>query len=399
MPWKETCPMKERLQMVGLHQVGRFAVAELAEMFGVSRKTVYKWIARFAAEGAAGLEERSRGPRRHPNATPGAVVEAVLRAKRAHPSWGPAKLLPGAQDPQELVHQWPASSTRGSILARYGLTAPRRHRRKVPPWTQPFQHCESPNATWCADFKGWFRTGDGQRCDPLTITDAYSRLLLACQGLQRPDGAHVRTVFERAFQAYGLPWTIRTDNGQPFASVGVGGLTPLSVWWVKLGIRPERIEPGHPEQNGRHERFHRTLKAETLRPPAHSIGAQQEHFDHFRTEYNTVRPHQALGQVPPASCYIPSPRLYPPIAEDPSYATTAIVRRVRSNGQIKWEGELVFVGEALVGELVGIEERENGLLVSFGPIPLGVLRPGSRSLQHLPVVTSKQRGVVTHVPG
>jgi transposase InsO family protein len=391
--------MNERLQMVGLHQVGRFTVAELAEMFGVSRKTVYKWTARFAAEGVGGLEERSRAPHGCPHRTPVAVIEAVVRAKKAHPSWGPAKLLPGAQDPPEVASTWPAPSTRGSILARHGLTTSRRRRRRVPPWTQPFQPCQGPNAVWCADFKGWFRTGDGQRCDPVTITDAYSRLLLACQGLRRPDAAHVRPVFERLFQDYGLPLAIRTDNGVPFASVGVGGLSSLSAWWVKLGIRPERIEPGHPEQNGRHERFHGTLKAETLRPPAPNLEAQQASFDRFRQEYNTVRPHQALGQVPPASLYVPSPRLYPHQLEDPVYAATALIRRVRSNGQIKWGGGMVFVSEALTGELVGVEERKDGWLVSFGPIPLGMIRPGGSSLERLPPRPFQPGAVVTHVPG
>ncbi len=399
LPWKETCPMNERVQLVTLHQMGRFTVAELADMFGVSRKTVYKWITRFAAEGTPGLQERSRAPHGHPNATPDAVIQAVVAAKQAHPSWGPAKLQPRPQDPPEVMRQWPAASTRGDILARRGLTVARRRRRRVPRWTQPFQQCEGPNAVWCADFKGWFRTGDGQRCDPLTITDASSRFLVACQIVPRPDEAHVRPIFERVFQEYGLPSAIRTDNGSPFASVGVGGLSSLSVWWVKLGIRPERIEPGHPEQNGRHERFHETLKAETLRPPSATPEAQQDRFTTFRAEYNTVRPHQALGQVPPARLYVPSPRLFVPTPQDPAYAPSTVVRRVRSNGQIRWGGDMIFVSEALVGELIGVDEGADGWVVSFGPIPLGMLRAGGRSLERLPAVGFPMGEFVTHVPG
>ena len=338
MPWKETGPMKERVQLVSLYETGNYSVTQLAEGFGVSRKTAYKWLDRFRQEGVEGMEERSRAPHHHPNATKAEVVLAVLGAKAAHPSWGPAKLQPGPQEPWEVVAAWPAPSTRGAILARHGLVTPRRRRRRVTPWSQPFRHCNGPNTVWCADFKGWCRTGDGQRCDPLTISDAFSRLLLGCQIVAKTDYAHVRGVFEEVFQEYGLPQAIRTDNGPPFASVGAGGLSPLAAWWVKLGIWPERIAPGHPEQNGRHERLHRTLKQETMQPPAANPAAQQQRYDAFRPIYNTVRPHQALGQVPPVTLYVPSPRPYPPRIEDPQYPSWAQVRRVRSNGQIKWQG-------------------------------------------------------------
>ena len=396
MPWKETCPMNERLQLVSLYGTGRYTVAELAEQFRVSRKTAYKWLGRFGQEGLAGLEERSRAPHRHPNATPMLVVQAVLQAKAAHPTWGPAKLLPPCETGTELAAAWPATSTRGNILARHGLVTMRRRRRRVAPWSQPFQHADGPNAVWCADFKGWFRTRDGQRCDPLTISDAFSRVLLCCQIVVKPDEVHVRPVFERTFREYGLPLAIRTDNGPPFASVGVGGLSPLAAWWVKLGILPERIEPGHPEQNGRHERMHGTLKGETMRPPAATPAAQQQRCDAFRVTYNTVRPHEALGQVPPATLYVPSPRPYPERLDGPHYPELTQVRRVRSNGQIKWRGNLVFIGQALVGELVGLTEQANGWLVCFGPIPLGFLHPGLARLDRLSV--THWGTVVTHVP-
>ena len=260
--------MEERMKLVSLHQTGRYTVAQLARDFGISRKTAYKWLWRFSGDGVEGLRERSRAPHRHPNATPIEVVQAVLRAKAAHPTWGPAKLQSTLGASAEIAGAWPTTSTRGSILARHGLVTPRRRRRRIAPWSLPFQHAEAPNTVWCADFKGWVRTGDGSRCDPLTVSDAYSRMLLCCEILPKPDYTHVRPVFERIFREYGLPQAIRTDNGPPFASVSVGGLSPLAAWWVKLGIMPERIQAGHPEENGRHERMHRTLKQETMHPPA-----------------------------------------------------------------------------------------------------------------------------------
>lgn len=386
MPWKETCAMKERLQLVSLYETGNHSVMELAERFGVSRKTAYKWLDRFRREGVGGLQEHSRAPHHHPNATREEVVLAVLRAKAAHPSWGPAKIQPGPQEPLEVADAWPAPSTRGAILARHGLVRPRRRRRRVAPWSQPFRHCDGPNAVWCADFKGWCRTQDGHRCDPLTISDAFSRMLLGCQIVAKTDYDHVRPVFERVFRDYGLPLAIRTDNGPPFASVGAGGLSPLAAWWIKLGILPERIPLGHPEQNGRHERLHRTLKQETMQPPAANPVDQQQRYDAFRLIYNTQRPHQALGQVPPATLYLPSPRPYPQRIEDLHYPPLSQVRRVRSNGQIKWQGQLVFVSEALVGELVGITEEKDAWLVSFGAIPLGQLHPQRASLDQLPPI-------------
>jgi transposase InsO family protein len=331
-----------------------------------------------------GLAEGSRAPHRHPNATSVAVVEAVLRAKARRPQYGPAKLQPGPQAPPEIAKAWPAPSTIGGILKRHGLVSARRRRRRVLPWTQPFHHCTGPNSVWSTDFKGWFRTGNGRRCDPLTISDAFSRMLLCCEVVARPDYPHVRSAMERTFREYGLPEAIRSDNGSPFASVGAGGLSPLAVWWVKLGILPERIEPGHPEQNGRHERLHLTLKEATAKPPAPTLAAQKARFAAFRAEYNQERPHQALGQVPPATLYVPSPRAYPGRIEDPRYPEWALVRRVRSNGEIKWKGELLFISEALVGEVVGITELDNAWLVSFGPIALGLLRPGQHRLERLP---------------
>lgn len=399
MPWRETCTMKERLKLVSLYETGKYTVSELARLSGVSRKTAHKWLGRFAREGILGLDDLSRAPHHCPSATPAEVITALVSAKQAHPTWGPAKLLPPPDGDPEVVKAWPAVSTRGRILGLHGLVARRRYRRRTTPWFQPFIGADRSNSVWCADFKGWIRTGDGTRCDPLTITDACSRMLLCCEILTRTDYDHVRTVFERVFKEYGLPFAIRTDNGPPFASVGAGGLSPLSVWWIKLGIMPERIKPGHPEQNGRHERFHRTLKEETMKPPAADPVAQQDRCDSFRVVYNNLRPHEALGQVPPASLYVPSIRPYPEHLGDIEYPPMTMVRRVRSNGQIKWRGGFVYVSSALIGELVGITEASHGWLVSFGPIPLGTLDTHSVSLKSLPPnkVGISNRKSVTYV--
>lgn len=395
MPWEVTGPMKERIRLVEAHATGRYTVSELAEAFGVSRKTAHATLRRHREAGLQGLAEHSRAAHTHPNATPPAVIAAVIRAKQARPTWGPLKLSPLAGEPPEVVAAWPAPSTRGAILARAGLTRPRHKRKRVPRTPYPFPACDRPNAVWCADFKGWFRTRDGQRCDPLTITDGYSRMLLCCEAVERPDHANVRRVFEGVFCKYGLPAAIRTDNGSPFASVAAGGLTRLAAWWVKLGIRLERIAPGHPEQNGSHERMHLTLKQECCVSPAATIVLQQKCFDDFLHVFNWERPHQALGLRPPASLYTHSNRAYPSEVRDPEYPPDVTVRRVRSNGEIKWQGKLVFISESLVGEMVGVKEVLTGYEVCFGPICLGQLMvPGERLIR--PDGRLRKARTVTH---
>jgi hypothetical protein len=233
------------------------------------------------------------------------------------------------------------------------------------------------------DFKGWFRTSDGQRCDPFTVTDAYSRLAVGCD-ITVPRTEHVMRLMEAHFCTFGLPLAIRSDNGPPFASVGAGGLSRLAIQWVKLGIQPERIEPGHPEQNGRHERFHLTLKQETANPPAATPAAQQQRFDAFLQEYNRERPHESLGQQPPLSRYRPSPRSYPRPLQDPVYDDDLTVRRVRSNGEIKWAGRHIFISQPLVGEWVGVLDAGLAPEVFYGPILLGQLDLDHRRLIHPP---------------
>ena len=270
---------------------------------------------------------------------------------------------------------------------RAGLVRRRKGRRRTAPWSQPFVQAEQPNDLWCTDFKGWFRTADGRRIDPLTVEDASSRYLLACHGLRQPRGDQVRLVLERAFREYGLPWAIRTDNGPPFASVGLGGLSSLAVWWIKLGILPERTEPGHTEQNGRLERLHRTLKAETASPPQPTWQRQQRAFQDFRSSYNQERPHEALDQQPPARRYRPSVRPYTRRVDSPEYESGTTVRRVRTNGEIKWQGQLVYLSEALCGEPVGLTPQDDRFwTIRFGPLQIGLLDNYTNRTLHTPTL-------------
>lgn len=384
MPWGETCAMEQRLRFIADVLAGDETMTELCERYEISRKTGYKWIGRHCLEGVDGLKERSRAPHVDGRARPAELLAAVLALKERWPLWGPRKLRAKLA---ELHPDWvvPAASTIGDWLQREGLTRGRRPRRRCPPYTQPFVAVAAPNDLWAADFKGWFRTGDGARCDPLTVSDAFSRYLLASQWVRRPDYEHVRPVFEALFCEFGLPGAIRHDNGPPFATVGAGGLSRLSVWWLKLGIKPERIERGKPQQNGRHERMHGTLKEATAAPPAATLAAQQRRFNRFRREFNEERPHEALDQKPPASLYSASTRHYPCPLREPVYAADQAVRRVRSNGEIKWGGELIFISEALVGEPVGIAETECGdWRVCFADVELGFIDRRTYKLYRCP---------------
>ena len=372
MPWKETCPMDERMKFIADALTQHWSVAHLCRAYGMSRKTGYKWIARYEAEGWPGIREHSRAPATCPHLTPVALQERVVQMRLQHPHWGPRKLLHrlGTVEPDTV---WPAPSTAGEILKRHGLVAKRRLRRRTPPAPQPLQTALHPNEVWATDFKGWFRTHEGTRIDPLTLSDLASRYLLRCQSLRGATYALVQPVFVAAFREYGLPHAMRSDNGPPFASVGLGGLSQLAVWWIRLGIRPERIQPGHPEQNGRHERLHRTLKQATAKPPCRTWRLQQRAFAAFRQDYNHVRPHEALGMQTPAACYTPSPRVFPHRLPEVEYPSGYEVRRVRSNGEIKWRGCRLFLSEALIGEPVGLQEVDQDLWrIEFGPIPLAL---------------------------
>lgn len=391
MPWKETCAVKERMKFIMDCESQEYSKAALCRMYGISRPTGDKWLARYAEESVDGLVDQSREPKNHPNQVSQEIEEAILAARREHPRWGPKKLRVILERAMPR-RGWPAISTIGEILSTHGLTVPRKRRRRTPPYTQPFASCDSPNDVWCGDFKGWFRTGDGSRCDPLTISDAHSRKLLRCQVVKETGFATTRGLFEATFRQYGLPLAIRTDNGAPFAGRGIGGLSRLSVWWIKLGIVPERIEPGKPQQNGRHERMHGTLKAETANPPARTLRAQQRAFDRFREEFNHVRPHEALAMRCPAEVYVYSPRPYPERLGPVEYPPGLTVRIVQPHGEFYWRGHRVFLGEAFGRERVGLEPLDGRYwIVYFGELVLGIFD----SHRHLvmPLRQAAQAGV------
>lgn len=372
MPWSETVPMEERLKFVKERMAGRATVTELCERFGISRKTGHKWISRFKEAGLAGLEEKSRAPQHHPNQTTEEVRQRLVELKREKPRWGPKKIqiLLKRRYPKLMA---PAVSTISDILDKEGLVRrqPNGRRRELRRCT-PLVDSSSPNDSWSADHKGQFILGNGAFCYPLTITDNFSRCLLKCHALSGIDTQPAYEVFQSAFQEYGLPLSIRTDNGSPFGANRGLAISKLSLWWMRLGIRHERIQAGWPQQNGRHERMHRTLKEELQEQPLYDSDAQQRHFDRFVHEYNEERPHESLSMKTPEEIYVPStrkmPKHLPPLMYPKSYET----RRVCRNGRVSIEGVSYFVSKVLQRESVGLEEIEDGSLrVWAGYLPLG----------------------------
>jgi transposase InsO family protein len=365
--------MDQRTQFIADYLRQTWSISELCEHYSVSRKTGYKWIDRYLTHGPAGLEELSRRPRNCWRQTPDHVVQALLEARRRHPSWGAKKLL-CILAKRHADWPWPHRATVYDILKRHGLIAPKRRRRRFGHPGRPNTPIDAPNAVWSADFKGHFRTGDGRYCYPLTITDGYSRFLLGCQALHSTSVDRSKPVFTRVFREFGLPQRIRTDNGVPFATASLARLSQLSAWWVRLGILPELIEPGKPQQNGRHERMHRTLKAETTRPAAASLTVQQRRFNRFREEFNHDRPHEALDMQTPAYCYARSPREMPNKLPPLEYPDRFEVRYVSANGGIRWNHHWVNVSTCCAGQYVGLEEIDDGIWnVYFGALKLGRL--------------------------
>lgn len=392
MPWTQTDPVTERQKFVKLVLKKQVTMIEACQQFGISRKTGYKILARHAELGLAGLADASRAPKRHPNQSSPEVEAAVLRVRKAYPRWGSKKIL-ATLDRERPDESWPARSTVDEILKRAGVVEPRGGRRRRQPTAPPLVDAVAPNDVWSMDYKGWFRVGDGTRCDPLTVNDVFSRASIVCQAMVSPKSADVRRRLEQTFHAYGMPRFMLSDGGPPFGSSGLGRLSRLGVWLVRVGVVPVLIEPGRPDQNGRHERFHETLKAETASPPSASIRAQQAAFLRFQQTYNEERPHEALAMKTPAEVYELSPRELPTDPPEHSYPDGFEPRSVRRDGAIKWGGSQVFVGEAFGGEVVGIEAVDDGLWhVYLGPLRLGVLHGRSRTI--VPLEPS-----VTHVPG
>ena len=381
MGWKKTCAMDERMRFVMAVEERDEAFAAVCRRFGVSRKTGYKWLERYGDGGAENLVDRSRAPLHHPQALTEEIAERCVAVRHAHPSWGPVKVQAWLEAHRPRT-AWPAPSTIGALFDRAGLTVKRRLRRRSPPSSAPFGHCAAANDVWCIDFKGWFATGDGRRCEPLTLSDAYSRYLLRCQAMARTDTDHVWPVLDAAFREFGLPYRLRSDNGPPFASCGAGGLSQLAVKVIKAGVVPERIAPGKPQQNGRLERLHLTLLRDSADPPARSLRQQIERLRSFQRLYNDERPHQALGNDTPAKHYVVSPRRFDGVLREPSYGADHAVRRVRHNGEIRWHGNTIYISAALIGEPVGLIENNDGdWTVSYGPLVLGIIAHGHDRLR------------------
>lgn len=364
--------MSERMEFVLRLEAGE-RMSELCEEYGISRKTGYKFQARYEALGPVGLYDVTRRPMHSPTRTAESTAALIVAMRREHDSWGPDKLLKVLRGRHPEL-KFPASTTTGEILKRAGLVKPRRRRRRVAQLVSTRREAHSPNDVWAADYKGEFRLGNGRYCYPLTITDEASRFIVACEGFERIDGEAARTVFEDRFARYGLPQTIRTDNGAPFASRGLFGLTRLSAFWLKVGVTPERIEPGKPHQNGRHERMHRTLKQETTRPAGENLLQQQERFDRFVATFNEKRPHEALGQETPASVYEPSKRCFD--SRRPlEYPLHDDVRKVDASGHFRLLRQRkgnVFLSYALANEPIGIRElADKRWLLTFASLDLG----------------------------
>lgn len=392
MTWKETCPMDEKMKFIVAVNESDESIAQLCRRFGISRKTGYKWIDRYETDGPAGLEDRAPIPYRCPHQTPIEVVDALLDVRRLHPTWGPKKVRAWLEA-KGSHGSLPAVSTIAQLFTSYGLIRPRRRRIRTPPGAMPLVPGGEPNELWCVDFKGQFTLGDKTRCYPLTITDHVSRYLLRCEGLTSTKEASARVQFERTFREFGLPDRIRSDNGVPFASTGVGGLSTLSVWWIQLGITPERIEPGHPEQNGRHERMHKTLKLETAIEPEDTLPDQQRAFDRFRHEYNDERPHEALAMKTPASRYAVSRRVMPERLRAPEYPEEMLVRVVDEAGRLNHCGSKVMLTRLLAHQPVGLHEcGEDRWRVHYGPVVLGELQWRNKQLRLERVTTSSGDG-------
>ena len=372
MPWKKTEPMNERVKFIASYLENVDSFLDLCERFEISRKTGYKWVARYEEGGVKSLCDKSRRPLHHPQAVSSEVTQKIILARKKHPRWGPKKLVViiKRSEPKLIL---PSISTVGEILKRNELIKPRLRRRYSSPYENGLRTFDEPNAIWAADFKGHFPVG-GKRCYPLTITDGFSRYIIRCKLLPRPLHAPVQKTFEQAFREFGMPTAIRTDNGAPFSTLAPGGLSRLSVWWIKLGILPERIEPGRPDQNGRHERMHAVLKAETAKPPKSSFRAQQNAFDHFKAEYNFVRPHEALGMDVPQNYFVPSLKKFPERLPEIEYPSHFRVEKSYPNGIVSLGSTQWYISGCLRNEFIGLEEIDNDIYkVYFGHVALGIL--------------------------
>jgi transposase InsO family protein len=375
--------MDQRMMFIAACLRGKSAMSQVCAQHGISRKTGHKWLARYEAGGVAGLADVSHARHTQHLKIDGSTATRIIALRAARPTWGPRKLLARLRLDEPSV-AWPSASTVGDMLRREGLSEPRARRRSAAPGGKPvLVEPTAPNVSWAADFKGWFRTGDGVRCEPLTVTDGYSRYILACQAMPQVTFAQVQPVLMDLFKARGLPQALRTDNGNPFGRRdGLGGLSHLSIWLLTLDVWPDFILPARPDMNGRHERMHRVLHEDVARPPAANVAAQQARFDLWREDYNTYRPHEALGQRCPATLYVPSTRLYPASIRAWEYPADHQIRKVIGDGYVRWRGQTIYLSGALVGEMVALAQRDDGdWAVRFRSFDLAVVGEADGALR------------------
>jgi transposase InsO family protein len=363
----------DRMKFIQEHCSGRWSMDELCRRFGVSRKTGYKFVARFREDGIEGLQDCSRARQTQPQRTPAKIEQRVVAAAREFGCWGPRKLVAVLRRRQPEI-AWPSKSTVADILRRHGISKPSRTvRPKIERSGLALTVAEAPNDLWCVDFKGWCLSGDRRRCEPLVIGDAYSRYSIHCSLARSLRFEEVWPHFEAAFLEHGLPEVIRSDNGVPFSSTGIAGLSPLSIRWLRLGIRPERTDPGKPQQNGGLERFNLTLEIEAMKKPKATWEEQQRELERFRVRYNQLRPHEALCDRTPADFYERSSRPYPGAIPEWQYGTGLVVRRVKTDGTVKWMGQHHFIGKALVGEAIGFEQfSHRHWALRLGPLEIAI---------------------------
>ncbi|HSW97264.1 MAG TPA: integrase core domain-containing protein [Candidatus Saccharimonadales bacterium] len=373
MSWQKTPVKYQKMRFIADWLDGEYSFTDLCRRYQISRQCGYELLNRYKQEGDAAFEERTHARHTHPNQTSRELIQIILDTKHRFLTWGPIAIKAWLEE-EYRNHTWPAASTIGDILKKHGLVKKRRLRKRVPPFTEPLKNCNASNEVWSADYKGQFRMANNQYCYPLTITDNFSRYLFCCEGFEKISGEKAIKTFEKVFYENGIPDAIRTDNGYPFAGPALGGLSRLSIWLLKLDILPERIEPGCPQQNPRHERMHRTLKAGIQLNTKSSLREQQQWFDEFRKEFNEQRPHQALQLKRPVQIYQLSRREYPTKLQEVSYPSRFLIRRVKTNGQIKYFGKRYFVSELLHGESIGLEMiDEERAIVYFGKLKLGVI--------------------------
>jgi transposase InsO family protein len=375
MAWGEIKVEDQRKLFVKACLKGELTIADLCRLYEISRDTGYKWLNRFKKDGLEGLKDKSRAPLVQACATDSHLEKQIIDVRIKYPTWGPKKVRALLVKHYPKM-PWPSTTTIGNLFDKHGLTVARKYRRRVPPRTEPLAHCQQPNDVWCMDFKGYFMTPSGDKCDPFTLTDACSRFLIRCVKLDFNRTEQVWSILDAAFREYGLPLYLRSDNGPPFASCAPGRLSKISINLIKAGVIPEYIEPGKPQQNGRHERMHLTLKNETATPPEKTLGLQKVKFQEFQEYFNFIRPHEALNQKVPADVYRSSERKWDGHLRSPEYLENQITRKVMISGCISWKGKNLFVSETLSGEYVGVKESLDGNLeVKYGPIILGTIAP------------------------